>query len=272
MGGLGNVLFQLNFAHRLRLAGFNVCINCSLIKNTLLTQKVLRWSDHNTYNDLIKLNLLDSYQISDSLSLDYASAFLSRKFNSSILGTTFYGHDAPHVDDFLSSSIFGYFHLDNPISAGFVSILRASLLSLLETAQFCYIPKILNEIDDGMVVHIRGGDYISVPAFQINSEYYKKALDGYSDCVVVTNDRDFAGDLLSTVNIKYHFVNTLGTVDDFIVLAHSKRKVLANSTFSWWAAEVGDEGAVVIQKEPFFSHLQWNPKTAIKRTLLHNFD
>ena len=99
---------------------------------------------------------------------------------------------------------------------------------------------------DSISIHIRRGDYISIKknndVFEICSmEYYESAIryiEKTHDCklcfYVFSDDiewarKNFKGD-------KFRFISGNQPADDIYLMSLCKHNIIANSTFSWWAA------------------------------------
>lgn len=107
---------------------------------------------------------------------------------------------------------------------------------------------------DSLVVNVRRGDYYSDPEIRLQYgfdvvAFVRIAVAGSvdqdaapSDIVVVSDDIEWCrtelawlGDVAPT-----RFAATAGAVDDFAIVSGARRVVLTNSTFSYWAAHVGN--------------------------------
>jgi hypothetical protein len=100
-------------------------------------------------------------------------------------------------------------------------------------------------------VHIRRGDYLDPPNFQIlgniaTEEYYESAMNyfgiKYPDThfYIFTSDHEYARQHYSDEN-KYTIVdwNTgKNSVQDLMLMSHCKGNICANSTFSFWGARL----------------------------------
>lgn len=84
--------------------------------------------------------------------------------------------------------------------------------------------------------------------------------------IVATNDRKYSSALLRTKKIK--FTASRDPLDDFILIAKAKFKILSNSTFAWWAAEVGDSGTQIVEVNPYYKNIKWNPQSIHARILI----
>jgi hypothetical protein len=268
MGGLGNVLFQLNYLYNLREQGFSVNADCTLLRDGFFTNKILRWSNHKTLDILTDLQLLDNIDINFGSYKNILIGALAKFTNCTLLSTQYSGLVAPSLCDKAPIHIFGYFHEKNPINKVFVEKISSRIEQLLASEEFSSVREALRAVGDSYVVHVRGGDYKQDSSFVISKEYYRKALMGQKKCFIVTNDKEFTRNFFEGIEIDFDFLKTKNSLEDFIVLALSRNKVLANSTFSWWAAEIGPPECSIYQRSPFYNHVHWQPLTDRRRNIV----
>ena len=101
-------------------------------------------------------------------------------------------------------------------------------------------------------IHVRRTDYVRTEDnVAIKTEFYMRA---YRDLVnrigknlslyVFTDDKKYVRD---NFNIKdYTLIEGLSDIDEFEVMKNCKHHIIANSTFSWWAAYLGENEGVTI--------------------------
>lgn len=106
-------------------------------------------------------------------------------------------------------------------------------------------PKLLERIENqkSVAIHIRRGDYITFNGGKcLDMEYYNKAikeLDGSSvEFYVFTDDIEFCKKNFSNMkNIKFIGEEAeLTDLEEFALMSKCKHFIIANSSFSWWAA------------------------------------
>jgi len=101
--------------------------------------------------------------------------------------------------------------------------------------------------DNSVCIHVRRGDYLKLKNLYIilDFDYYYKAIcqikkinPDISDFIVFSDDIDLAKELLSFDHIRFHFVNNEAISDycQFKMMIKFKYFIIANSTFSLWAA------------------------------------
>nr|WP_301037657.1 alpha-1,2-fucosyltransferase [Helicobacter japonicus] len=105
------------------------------------------------------------------------------------------------------------------------------------------LDQILNT-KNSIFIHIRRGDYLSL-SWQIDIEYYKKAVATIVNKIenphffLFCADREFAHNL----DLGYPFIDMTSEnisldnhFEDLILMAHCQHGIVANSSYSWWAA------------------------------------
>lgn len=97
-------------------------------------------------------------------------------------------------------------------------------------------------------VHIRHGDYKSPAALAyhglLSSEYYNQALDRIHTLYPGVKIMFFSDDMewvLQNIhtNLPHRFITgqiTQNALEDFYLMQHCRHHIIANSSFSWWAA------------------------------------
>lgn len=108
--------------------------------------------------------------------------------------------------------------------------------------------KLLEQIKDIKVpvsLHIRRGDFVNNPTHPLQDEsFFQKAFCTLKDkcqnlhLFVFSNDMDWVKNNLS-IPFTHTFVennNEANGIEDFRLMSHCKHHIIANSSFSWWAA------------------------------------
>lgn len=100
---------------------------------------------------------------------------------------------------------------------------------------------------ESISIHIRGGDYLRTQEYSeygniCTKEYYEKAITALKDIYdkpvffVFTNDALYAQNMLSGMDEKFVFITGTNVEMDLYLQSICKSNIIANSTFSWWAA------------------------------------
>jgi len=98
-----------------------------------------------------------------------------------------------------------------------------------------------------VVIHVRGGDFLTIPNLNIcDLEYYKKSISyaiskGYYSFKLITEDQIYGKEILksikkSFIDLNIKMLTSDSIKNDFNLIRSSKLAILSNSTFSWWAS------------------------------------
>lgn len=124
--------------------------------------------------------------------------------------------------------------------------------------------EICDSIDwnNSIAIHIRRGDYMDSNNYEMfgavcSEGYYRRAIEEMTKIVqhplffIFSNDIEWAKDLLKGYNYVCVDWNTgKSSWEDMALMSKFQNIIIANSTFSWWAAWLGREDKNVIC--PFF--------------------
>lgn len=110
---------------------------------------------------------------------------------------------------------------------------------------------------DMVSLHVRRGDYINNPFYVdlTQTDYYERAIDEFpagTRFLVFCADRQAGSDDKSDMQWckdrfkgrQFEFYQGSNEIDDFNMMAGCKAHILANSSFSWWAAFVSGNETV----------------------------
>lgn len=128
----------------------------------------------------------------------------------------------------------------------------------------------LADVEKPLIVHIRLGDYKNENSFGVPSpEYYASAIqrlfhsDKYGKIWIFSDEPDLASEMFrSAIPNEVRWIHNEGesAAQTLEIMRHGKGYVIANSTFSWWAAFLSyTADPEVIAPDPWFRHLD-NPK------------
>ncbi|NDJ26781.1 hypothetical protein DMB95_01920 [Campylobacter sp. MIT 12-8780] len=105
--------------------------------------------------------------------------------------------------------------------------------------------KLLEQIQalNSVSLHIRRGDYLSLPEFNVCTlEYYQKAITYINERVenphyfIFSNDLAWVKEHFNAKNMSIVSCNQDKNYFDLELMKHCKHNIIANSTFSWWGA------------------------------------
>lgn len=119
--------------------------------------------------------------------------------------------------------------------------LKDNLMSLLDKNLLDRIKSI-----NSVAIHVRRGDYVKNQAInQVHGTcplgYYKKGIELIASKVVNPEFFVFSDDIVwckenIKINFPIHFVEGNKSYEDLILMSKCKHNIIANSSFSWWAA------------------------------------
>ena len=115
-------------------------------------------------------------------------------------------------------------------------------------------------VKDSLSVHIRRGDYVNQPNHHpiVPISFYKKilneVLNDYPSVFVFSDDVSWAKNNFSDDKIVFPSFEMDDDLNSFVMMSLCKDNVIANSTFSWWAAWLNKN-----ENKKVFSphHKQW---------------
>lgn len=121
-------------------------------------------------------------------------------------------------------------------------------------------------------IHVRRGDYVNNP--QVNKyhgslsvDYYKKAIELINCKVNNPSFFVFSDDIIWVKEnmfkeFEFIFVETISEEEDLFLMSQCKHNVIANSSFSWWAAYLNlYEGKTIVSPLSWFSNNKANGDT-----------
>ena len=176
------------------------------------------------------------------------------------------GHSTQQITKMKNKLIVGYFQNSGWLNHQNVRIVMASLSIKEPSPEYV---KLLEKIrsEPTTIVHIRLGDYLQEPNFGIpNKNYLESALKliqqstGENRVWGFSDEPDKARALLPSVNKREIFwlpSNLLNTAETFSLMREGNGYIIANSTFSWWAAALRyNRGSQVVCPEPWFAGME----------------
>jgi len=101
--------------------------------------------------------------------------------------------------------------------------------------------------NQNVVIHIRGGDFLSIEHLNIcKFNYYKNSIEyalskGLKTFLIIAEDQKYGKEMMrelknSFSNLRISILKSDSIKNDFNFIRSSKLAILSNSTFSWWAS------------------------------------
>ena len=157
MGGLGNVLFQLNKAFELSKKGHEVRISVLLLQKRRLLARLLGWSDHGTLKVLEDLGIMNDFNKFKGSMISLALLLVSKKIDKCIFSHQYLKHNKQENQE--CTVLIGYFSSRAVIDKGFSDNVR-SYFNLAERKMNYRLNNAhIKELECSIVLHFRGGDY-----------------------------------------------------------------------------------------------------------------
>lgn len=102
------------------------------------------------------------------------------------------------------------------------------------------IKEAVPDINDYVAIHVRRGDYVYQPQYHplTTREFYQKAVEEVginNKFLIFSDDLEGSKDLFDFIPTKY-FYSTGVDWSDLYMMSLCKDNIIANSSFSWWAA------------------------------------
>jgi len=186
--------------------------------------------------------------------------FFNRFSDTYASGTV--GFDS-NLQKFKESSFFeGYFQTYRYVAA-FQEQTELSLSLKQPSQQYSlYLDRIIER--QPIVIHIRRGDYkpLKKTVGMLGIEYYKNALrvlekkNPEAPVWLFTDDLEGAEHVAGGLNSEFDQIvsphSGLNAAETMLLMSESPSIVIANSTFSWWAAYLGSDTREVIAPSPWY--------------------
>jgi len=191
---------------------------------------------------------------------------LSLYFKKTVLPYSISGVGFTNLRDQINRNLLiGYFQSYRWMESASVSSQMRALKLKVESSELAEY-RILAEIEQPLIVHIRLGDYKGEDAFGIpNIDYYRSAikdqlqLNQYRKIWAFSDEPGLAKDVLKDFDpelIRWIPEIANSTAQTFEVMRFGRGYVIANSSFSWWGAALSyNLGAPVIAPSPWFKNM-----------------
>jgi len=287
-GGLGNQLFQLSFG--IAMTRGDLLLELNLGSPRCNSKGIPDLMDFKLPDNVTPLVSRDSRFMSRLVGYNLRIGVVPRRIEksriysfairmiSSVLISLHYkrwltlyvsqgvGHSSQQMTEIKNKLIVGYFQNSKWLNQQNVRIAMDSLSINEPTSEYLKLLKKVQS-EPTTIIHIRLGDYLQEPSFGVPSkDYLENALKliqkstgeirvwGFSD------EPEKAKTLLGSINEKAIFwlpPNLLNTAETFSLMREGHGYVIANSTFSWWAATLRyNLGSQVVCPEPWFAAME----------------
>ena len=238
-GRLGNQLFQIATTHALAIDNNDRCVFPLGIEGA--TPNIY---ERTFYANTILRNIVYGYDFSWVRSIHREPGFHYSKIN--------------YQDGMLLD---GYFQSEKYFAHQRDEVVKLFSPSEYVTNRVNRYSGIIN-FDDCVAVHVRRGDYVKLSNVHTNlaekSSYYENALNIFADKkkIFFSDDIQWCKQKFGDQHI---YIDNENDVVELFLFSRISSKIIANSSFSWWAAWLGNfEDKVIAPKQwfgPNNSHL-----------------
>jgi len=285
-GQLGNQLFQRAAAEFLALSSGNVSVQiCGILGRDFPKSPALsgiRYTSARRFENKICGFLIGQSTGNRTSVISNIALFIAKRVLQLILIIRFRRKFTIYV----SNSIFEaplVEHEDNAFLVGYFQNYFWSLRENEIRAKICHMLQIPEKVTliPRVVMHVRLTDYLETNDFgQLSPSYYAQVLQlarddaKPSELIITTDDKHLAEKMFTGLNHSAVFYGKeeLSSLEALHMIRESKYRVIANSSFSWWAAYLGEaEESRTFFPSPWFRHLnginrfprEWIPCDAI---------
>ena len=240
VGGLGNQLFQTAALLKYRRHKEKVIVSflgeIHIPKRVNCLSSIFEIPDWLYFDNSRKLNFLTKLFARSSAGLRFGSylpfvGINDRNFNDK--NSNFSSRKFLFLD--------GYFNQDWDYEK------LQSLFSMLKLRKIKMNKERLKICDQNVVIHIRGGDFLSINNLNIcKLAYYKNSIEycisrGSKNFMVICEDQIYGKKLIKELknyfnDLQISILKSDSIKNDFNIIRSSKLAILSNSTFSWWAS------------------------------------
>lgn len=240
MGGLGNQLFQYAFAKNIKLNhGYDVEIETT-------------WYDKEKKGCVNREYALDrlrcDIKVSDPLSKIRCKSVIHEDRDEcvEIQDDTYYAGywQNPNYFNSISKQIRKDFELKELDISNSTSDLKKEILA-----------------SNSLSLHVRRTDYLENSKYYVcDTEYYLRAFEyirkehGECVCYVFSDDIGWCKENMNCLNTELHFIDTGDDLIDWYLMCQTRHHIIANSTYSWWAAWMNDGNGTVIMPQKWLQY------------------
>lgn len=263
--GLGNQMFQYALYLAMQTHGRNVCLSTSIISRNIIHNGFELCRDFNIEREKIKI--IDGGRFVGGITI-FATRYM--KILCYIEDEELY---SPSVFKTNKPVVYGYWQDIRYFNGIEDEIRNAFIFRDIDPVNLQYANDMKNT--NSISLHIRRGDYLKYAQFQTcTPHYYKYAINTIKEKInnpifyIFSDDLEWSEEFIKQQNVNYKIISHnrgANSYKDMYLMTQCKHNIIANSSFSWWGAWLGEqEGRIVICPS------KWNLKSEkIKPQLEH---
>lgn len=257
-GGLGNQMFQYALYYSLKQKGVLVDKNTTLFEYNRM---------HNGYMLDIAFGIQDCPVCKNKFSVLWTRfvrskrvSFLLFKEDENRFCKDVYTTNKPYIDGCWIDERY-FFDIKDKVRAIFSFYdIDQNNLSIASTMQSC----------NSVSLHIRRGDYLNNPRYNVCDELYYKNAIGYilkricaPKFFIFSDDSEWCKSFMEKFGVEFDIIqHNIGRdcYKDMFLMTQCKHNIIANSTFSWWGAWLnGNKEKIVVCPSIWINGRTHNP-------------
>lgn len=253
-GGLGNQLFQYAAARSLALHHNTIVkIDPGSLKDLAGRELELQYFN-------IPLQIASPEEIRHYTSLSFFSKYFEKlipTYKRSIYKEPHFHFDPHFFEAGADIYLKGYWQSEKYFK-NIEPVIRRELVIRDEFIQHLKEKAALLQAENSVLIHIRRGDYLKKEILEyhgiMDEAYYNRAIDYVSSKTGPVKVYFFSDDIdwvkqHIRIDYPYEFVTqqiTRSAIEDFYLMTRCRHSIIANSSFSWWAAWLNNHSSKVV--------------------------
>lgn len=166
--------------------------------------------------------------------------------------------------------IFGFFQTED-----YLNFIQSNIRYSFEFPQIPHLASILEHIGsvNSISLHIRRGDYVNDSNFRVlGIDYYIKAIEYIQNRIscpyffIFTDDEKWVLENLNEIlDNQFFVVSGNSGFEDMMLMSMCKHNIIANSSFSWWAAWLNKNKSKIViapSTEIWYKNPTWYKKNS----------
>jgi hypothetical protein len=268
-GGIGNVLYQVNFALYLIHLGYEVEVSAIMISEKGFLARVNK-HHKGTLDFFLKLEERLDIRLVVRFRPDFRDVIglVCKKLSLNLLGFKSFDHVTPNRNAIEGAYlIIGYFQ-----GLQWRSNLLSKAVEGLITPEFIELHQNILCNNDSLVVHLRFGDKENDEDFFLDIRLIERLYRQYKRVSLISDNPKRVDMYIESLgNSGSNVINycSISIVEDFLKLYMATNVALSRSSFSWWAAELSPNNLKIYEPCPFYSHLKFTPFSVKKNKVCY---
>lgn len=193
-----------------------------------------------------------TYNLEFQHAIHYEGPFHNAEKNGALPQFKENGYEYKPIDLKMDLSLFGYYQSERYFE-NVADEIRRKFTPAPIVRDYCD-RKYKHICEGATAIHVRRGDYLELSEYHFNlgAIYYTQAMklilgEHTSKLVVFSDDPEFCATKFHTATLIHE-----DEIKDLYIMSLCKNFIIANSSYSWWAAWLGEKGGVTIAPRTWF--------------------